>query len=92
MQITVEYAAQVKRATGTGRETVDVETAATLRQLVCHVIARHGETLKPVLLDADGNLHPSILVFVNNEQCCNIAEHELSDGDTVAFLSPISGG
>jgi molybdopterin converting factor small subunit len=92
MQIHVEYAAQLKRAAGTGRETVELNASATLSDLIRLVAERHGDVLKPVLLDGNGNLHPSILVFVNDEQCRDAAGRELNDRDTVAFLSPISGG
>jgi MoaD family protein len=92
MQITVEYAAQLKRAAGVGRETVELAPSATLRDLVHHAAERHGDALQAVLLDASRGLHPSILVFVNDEQCRDPAGRELTDGDTVAFLPPISGG
>jgi sulfur-carrier protein len=92
MQITVEYAAQLKRAAGTGREIVELGPAATLSELVQRVAERHGDALKPLLLDASGGLHPSILVFVNDEQCRDAAGRALKDGDTVALLPPISGG
>lgn len=92
MLIDVEYSAQLKRAAGTGRETIELESPAMLRDLVLLIAERHGDALKPMLLDGNADLHPSILVFVNDEQCRDVADRELQSNDTVAFLPPISGG
>ncbi|MFQ5730598.1 MAG: MoaD/ThiS family protein [Planctomycetaceae bacterium] len=92
MQINVEYSAQVKRAAGVGRERVELAGPATLGDLAACVADLHGDELKAVLLDGDGNVHPSILVFVGDEQVRAGDGCALADGDVVAFLSPISGG
>ena len=92
MQITVEYSAQLKRAAGTGREIVELDSSASLDDLIRCVADRHGESFRQMLVDGAGGLHPSILAFVNDEQCRDAAARELQSGDTVAFLPPISGG
>ena len=92
MQITVEYSAQVKRAAGTGRETVELDGTPSLRDVALHVAGLHGGDLSAVLLDGKGNIHPSILIFVGDDQVRGDDDRPLAEGNTVAFLSPISGG
>jgi len=92
MKITVEYAAQIKRVAGVAAEEFDVEPACSLRQLVEHIIGKHGDTLRSLLLDTDGQRQPSILVFVQDDQVRPGQDVVLKEGDVVTFLSPISGG
>jgi molybdopterin converting factor small subunit len=92
MQVTIEFAAQLKRAAGTAAETVDVETGRSVQELVAEVAGRHGDPLAGLLLGADGALHPSILLFVSDEQVRWETPRVLCDNDVVTLLSPISGG
>ena len=92
MKVTIEYAAQVKRAAGTASEGVEVEPPCTVQQLVSRVAENHGDPLKSLLLDSNGQLHPSILLFVGDDQIRWKTAVELSDRDVVTILSPISGG
>ena len=92
MKITVEYAAQVKRAAGTGSETVELDDDCSVQDLVGHVAQLHGESLRRLILDADGRLHPSILLFVGDDQVRADSPVRLRESDVVTFLSPISGG
>jgi molybdopterin converting factor small subunit len=92
MQVTVEYAAQVKRVAGIASETIEVNSACTVQELVKQAVDRHGDALRRVLLDSGGELQRSILVFVGEDQARWDDHVELKDGDTVTLLSPISGG
>jgi len=92
MQIRVEYAAQLKRAAGMARETVDVPESARLDDLVQRITEQHDAALRNILLDDQGRVHPSILVFIGERQIRRDENCELNDGDVVSFLSPISGG
>ena len=92
MQVTVEYAAQVKRAAGVASESVDVEESCLLQNVLTQVAAARGDALKNILFDDDGVLHPSILLFVGNSQIRWETPLTLNDRDVVTVLSPISGG
>ena len=92
MNVTIEYAAQIKRAAGVASEQVTLDDDATLRAAVQAAIERHDESFRSVLLNADGDIHPSILVFVGEEQVRPDADPSLNDGDRITLLSPISGG
>ena len=92
MNVTVEYAAQVKRAAGVASEEVELEAGSTLQSLLGRIVDNHGDPLRRLLLDSVGRLHPSILVFVGENQVRWDDQQELKDRDVVTFLSPISGG
>jgi molybdopterin converting factor small subunit len=90
--LTIEYTAQLRRAAGVASETRDTGGDCTLEDLVHWMVQRHGEELRQVLLDGEGRLQRSILVFVDEEQVAGAAETILRDGQTVTFAAPISGG
>ncbi len=92
MEVTVEYAAQVKRAAGIASETLPLDEGDSTRELLAAIADRHGQPLTDILLDADGKLQRSILVFVGDRQAREDAPLALADRDIVTILSPISGG
>ena len=92
MQVTVEYAAQVKQAAGVRTETVDIDDGCSAQDVVARVAESHGDPLKGLLLDGEGQLQRSILLFVRGEQVRWETPAPLNDRDVVTILSPISGG
>lgn len=92
MKLTVEYEAQVRKAAGIASETVELDTPCTLQSLIMHVAENHGDPLKPILLDSEGNLQKSILLFLADRQVRWDHAPELSEHDVLTILSPISGG
>ena len=92
MQVTVEYTAQIKRAAGVASETIECDSPCFVTDLVSRIAESHGDPLRALLLDADGKLQRSILVFVGDEQARLDEPVQLNDRDVVTLLSPISGG
>jgi len=92
MKVTVEYTAQVKRAAGISAEEFEFDATCSVRDLVTRVAAEHGDPLRGLLLDADGEVQPSLLLFVGDNQVRPGDPAPLNDRDVVTILSPISGG
>lgn len=92
MKIRVEYVAQLKEAAGLPGEVLEVPAAASVLDLLRTVARTRGERLGGLLLDADGRLRPSALVFVGDEQFEVDEPRALRDGDTVTIMSPLAGG
>ena len=92
MVITVEYTAQLKRASGTAREDFELSDSGTLLDLVNAIADRHGEELARMLKTADGAPQATVIPFVGDDQARWDAADALSNGVTVTLLSPISGG
>ncbi|WP_417389906.1 MoaD/ThiS family protein [Gimesia sp.] len=92
MKIKVEYTAQVKKAAGTGAEEYEISPGSTLQDLVRQVAETHSTALKPLLFPDTDSLHPSILLFVSNEQVLWEEPLTLEPHQVVTILSPISGG
>ena len=92
MQVVVEFTAQFKQAAQKASQAVDVPEGTTMQSVLQSVANDLGDPLKSLLLNADSNLHASILVFVQDEQAHWNEDHALSDGDTITLLAPISGG
>ena len=92
MQITVEYAAQIKRAAGTSTEQVDVSAPCSLQELAAMIAQRHGDGLKDLLFDAKGTLRKSVLFFIDDQQVVDGAGRQVSNAERVTIMTPISGG
>lgn len=89
MRVQVEYVAQVRTSAGLSEEAIELASGATVAELV-ETVCRGRDSLVSVLCDAAGKLHSSVLVFVGDVQAAS--DTVLRDGNTVTFLSPISGG
>jgi molybdopterin converting factor small subunit len=92
MRISVRYLAQLRQAAGTAGEEVELQTASSARELVTQLAQRRGGDLGRLLLDSDGRLHPTILLFVGDEQVGPEEYTPLKEGDIITLLSPIAGG
>ena len=92
MTITVQYETLFKRAAGTSSEQVDVDEPCRVEDVLQEVAGRHTETLRPLLLDATGDVRPSVMIFVGDRQVTASDSPMLRDGDIVTLMSPISGG
>ena len=60
MNITVEFAAQLKRAAGVATDAYALDDNATLQSLADAIAERHGDAVRKILLTDDGSIHPSI--------------------------------
>jgi molybdopterin converting factor small subunit len=92
MKVRVRYLAQLKQAAGLGAETVELEGPCAAREFVANLAERHGGPLRGLLLTPGGQVQPTILIFVGDEQVAAGASEALRDGDEVTLLSPIAGG
>lgn len=92
MKIVVEYTAQVKKAAGVGKEEFVLNEGSTLQDLVRQVAEQHEASLKSILFPNSKELHPSILLFVSNQQVLWEEPFTLESHHVVTILSPISGG
>jgi molybdopterin converting factor small subunit len=91
VNVTVRYSAQAQAAAGVASESVPLDGARTVRELVARLAERHGEPLRRLLLRADG-APAAVLIVVGDEQVRFDDPRPLRDGDVVSLLTPISGG
>ena len=92
MVVTVQYTTQLKAALGTAQEEIQLADDATLAELLRQLSAQHGATFTDLVLMKDGNLLPSIIVCIDDQQSSAQQDVPLEDGNQVMFLSAISGG
>lgn len=92
MQITIQYESQARRAAGIGSETIDVAESSSVGDCIRAVANAHGEKLKPILVDSDGEIQATLLVFLNDNQIIRDADRPLAAGDVLTLMTPISGG
>ena len=92
MKITIQYEAQARRAAGVRSETIDVSDDSSVVDCICQVAEAHGEQLKPILVTTDGDIQPTLLVFLNDVHVARNDNSRLSDRDTLTLMPPISGG
>jgi hypothetical protein len=66
--------------------------SANLSELLRSLAVRHPGPFGQLVLTPEGELLPSILLCVNDQQVDPASDDPLPDGATVTFLSAISGG
>ena len=89
MKVTVRYHAQLRQAAGRTWEVVDLPEGMSLKGLLLWLAERNG-SLGALLLEEDGRIDPSLLMFVGERQARG--EEFLHEGDEVLLLTPIAGG
>jgi len=92
MRITVEYTAHLKRAVGTGWEEIEIGESSSISELIETVLTLHGKELRNQMLNAQGTVHPSVIIAVNGEQVYLESDRRLREGDAVVLLAAIAGG
>lgn len=92
MEVTIEYEAQLRRAAGVRSETIELAEGCDVVECVRKVVEKHPDQLSGILLKADNQIQPSLLIFLNDSQILHDTTHTLSDGDTLTLMTPISGG
>ena len=92
IRVTVDYWAQLRDASGRACEVVQLPPNSTVMQLLTYLAERHGEPLRRLLLDNAGRPLRSNLIMVADRVVASPDSLELSDGVTVALLSPLAGG
>jgi molybdopterin converting factor small subunit len=90
MRITFQYSGQARQALGRSEEVAEVAEGVT----VADALRAQAETAsaRSFLYTDAGELRPSLLVFVNEEQKARPAETILKDRDTVLVMAPLAGG
>ncbi len=92
MRIEVKYLAQLKHAAGLSSETIEVQSPCTVSQLLRRISQGLEKKINLFLLDDKGNLHTTMLVFVDGELVRPESEQLLEDGETITLLPPMAGG
>lgn len=92
MQVTVHYTTQLKAALGKAQESIDLPPNSRVPDLLQHLDQRNTDSFRQLVLTPAGELLPSILVCVNDQQVDPACQDPLPDGATVTLLSAISGG
>ena len=78
-----------------GKKTQWEMTDGTLADLVAHILDRHGQQARKILLDQEGELDMTIQIMVNDEGFLPRSEYSqriLKDGDSVKFMLLVGGG
>jgi molybdopterin converting factor small subunit len=92
MKITVQYAAQVRRAAGVESEVIEVADGADLAGALASVAKLHDPQFRALVLDEAGQVRANLLVVVNGVPTARNEQRRLSDKDVVALFSAIGGG
>lgn len=92
IHITLKYWGQIKQAAGVSSEMIELDDPVSIRSLLTALASRHGGDLARHLIDDKGEVHPSLLVVIGDDQVDAKSDRELEDGQTVTLLPPIAGG
>lgn len=92
MKINVNFSSQIKRQANLTSLTIEVDPACSIPALVHGIVSDCGDPLRQFILDKSGNVHPSLIIVMNDRRLDPNQPVEFNDGDTIELLSPIAGG
>ena len=92
MTIHIEFLAQLGQLAGGKHRTVGFDGECTAQDVVRRVIADDSEEFRALVLDENGDLRRSLLMFVHEEQVDWKTPVSLCAGDTIVISPPIAGG
>ena len=78
-----------------GRKTELEMADGTVADLIAHIVSRHGQQARKILLDQNGELDMTIQVMINNEGFVPREEYSrrpLKEGDQVKIMLLVGGG
>ena len=78
-----------------GRKTELEMADGTVADLIAHIVSRHGQQARKILLDQNGELDMTIQVMINNEGFIPREEYSrrpLKEGDQVKIMLLVGGG
>lgn len=92
MSIHIEFLAQLGQLAGGKHRTIGYDGPCSAQDMVRRAIAGDSDEFRSLVLDEDGNLRRSLLMFVHNRQVDWQAPVTLQSGDTIVLSPPIAGG
>ena len=60
--------------------------------MLCAVAAQYDEQFRQILLTVDDQLHPSVMIFINDTAISRSAPPGIRDGDVITLIAPMAGG
>jgi len=92
MTITVLFTTQLKASIGKSSDKVQFDGPVTIAEVLIALEDRYGADFRDLVLRENGQILPSILLCLGDEQIDPNCDQPLSDGDVLTLLSAISGG
>ena len=92
MTVHLEYHAQIRSFIGKSADTLVLAADTTVQQAIHALLQKYGEDVRGFLTTPEGELRPSILLFLGDRQVRWSVPTPLKDGDQLLLLSPIAGG
>ena len=92
MTIHIEFLAQLGQLAGGKHRAIGYDGPCTAQDMVRRAVADDSEEFRTLVLDENGDLRPSLLMFVHDEQVHWQTPVVLSAGDTIVLSPPIAGG
>ena len=92
MTIHIEFLAQLGQLAGGKHRTVGFDGPCTAQDAVRQSIAEDPEAFRSLVLDENGELHRTLLMFVRDQQVDWNPPVDLDPDDTIVLSPPIAGG
>lgn len=91
MRIKIDLSRQLQEGDSGVPQILDLPEGSTVSDALSKLAYETKSDFQPLLFDLKGNLKPTVLVCVNDQQIHN-KQQPLQNGDLISLLMPISGG
>lgn len=93
-QVTFSYTGQLANAAGESEVVLDLpDEQSDLRPVLDLLAARHGESWRELVLDAEGRIRSTLLVVIDGVQAAGDKQSlSLTGAGNVMLMTPIAGG
>ncbi len=92
MKVTITYMAQAKKAAGVSSESLEFSESVTVQEVVAGELCKRHKNLASCILKEDATIRDMVLVFQGDKRIEAHASSQLSDGDELTIMTPITGG
>ena len=91
MRVEIRYLAEIKRATSTTRENIEMKNETNLKGILEEITSKHDDKLRERIFNSSDEISDRISIFINGEYTKD-NERKIEDGDTITITSAIGGG
>jgi len=94
IRVKVRFFTSLREIVGKREEQIEFSKAVTVKELLKHLLQKHGERFRDYVYDEKGEVRGHLQFLVNGTSTTTLQgfKTKLKEGDQIAILPPVGGG